>query len=43
VAKTPIENAMAATNTDAPSFGVFPRGVIKTSLLSGTPVNVFSR
>ena len=26
-AKTPIENAIATANTDAPSFGVFPRGV----------------
>jgi hypothetical protein len=40
-AQKPIENAMAAANTDEPSFGVFPRGAIKTSPLSGTSVNVF--
>jgi hypothetical protein len=40
-AQTPIENAIAAANTDKPNFGVFPRGVIKTSPMSGTSANVF--
>ena len=32
-AHKPIENAIAAANTDEPSFGIFTRGVIKTSPL----------
>jgi len=40
-AKTPIEKAIAAANTGKPNFGVFPRGVIKTSPMSGTSANVF--